>query len=117
MSIAVPRLTAIASTLLWFAAALLLLLALSLGLFAASSKGPQAAGIVPLIMLLWALAYGAGGYALRKQKWGYRWWPLGLGFSSVAVLVVFLAPMTLVIFAVNIIALILSTFEWRKTMS
>ena len=115
MSISRPSRTAIASTLFWFSGALLLLVALSLGIFATSSKAPRAAGVMPLIMLVWALAYLVGGFALRKRKWGYRWWTIGLCASSVAGVLLFLAPMTLIILALNAIALALVASGWRKT--
>lgn len=114
MSISIPRPTAIASTLLWFAGALLLLLTLSLVIFATSSKAPSGASLVPQAMFLWTLTYGIGGFAMRKQKWGYRWWAIGLCASSGVAAYLLLSPMTLIILVLNVVALALIVPGWRN---
>ncbi len=113
MSIARPGRTAVASTLFWLSGGLLLLLALSLGTFATSAQAPRNAGIVPLIMLAWALFHLVGGFALRKRKWGYRWWAVGLCLSSVAAVLLLLVPATLVILVLDVIALASVASDWR----
>jgi uncharacterized membrane protein HdeD (DUF308 family) len=66
-------------------------------------------------MILWALAYLLGGYALRRQKWGFRWWAVGLCVSSIAGVFLFQTPMSLIILVLNVIALSLVALGWRKT--
>jgi hypothetical protein len=114
MKVAVPRLVAIASTLLWLAGAFLLLSSASLIMYVTSPKAQAGAGTGPLTLALWAVAYGLGGFALRGKRWGYRWWAAGLCLSAVAALFLFLTPMTLIILLLSATALALVALDWRR---
>lgn len=114
MDMSAPRHIAIASTLLWLAGALLLLLAVSLIFYVTSPKAAPGLASVPLGLALWAVAFCAGGYALRGRRWGYRGWAAGLFLSAVGALCLFMTPMTLIILLLSGAALVLVLLEWRQ---
>jgi hypothetical protein len=114
MGIAVPRPVAIASTLLWFAGALLIFLSASSIFYVTSPKSAASAADAPLLLMLWGAAYLCGGFALRRKRWGYRWWAAGLCLSAVGAVFVFLAPMTIIVLLLSAAALALLALEWRR---
>lgn len=109
-----PRHIAIASTLLWLAGALLMLLAVSLIFYVTSPGAARGLATVPLGLALWAVAFCAGGFTLRGRRWGYRGWTTALFLSAVGALCLFMTPMTLIILLLSGGALALVLLDWRR---
>ncbi|HEX2669078.1 MAG TPA: hypothetical protein VHP13_11955 [Gammaproteobacteria bacterium] len=109
-----PRHIAIASTLLWLAGALLLLLAVSLIFYVTSPGAAPGLASVPLGLALWAAAFCTGGFMLRGRRWGYRGWTAVLFLSAVGALCLFMTPMTLIILLLSGAALTLVLLDWHR---
>ena len=104
------RFNSIASALLWFWGVLVLLAAFAIGYPALVTHRSMA----PLLLLgAWGVAYCVGGFALRKRRWGVRWWGSALCVVSALVLLLMQVALSLPGAAINIAALGFILGSWR----
>lgn len=69
---------------------------------------------IPLTFALWGVAFCAAGFAMRRRRWGVRWWGAGLCVVSVVILLVFYTPQVIIGIAINLGALGLLLASWDE---
>lgn len=105
------NLNASASALMWLWGFLALLSAAALGFPALAMHG----SVMPMALFgSWGVLHSAAALALRKRRWGGRWWASGLCVLSVVALLLMPRMMiSLLGAAINAGALLLILFSWR----
>lgn len=104
-------LNASASALMWLWGFLALLSAAALGFPALALNGT----VLPMAMFGgWGVAHCLAAFALRKRRWGVRWWGSALCVLSAAWLLLMPRMMiSLLGAAINVGALLLILFSWN----
>lgn len=104
------RLNSIASTLLWLWGILIVLIGLAIGIPAFATQGTS----LPILVFgVWGVVICASAYALRKRKWGVRWWATALCVVSTAIMILAQNRLSLLGMAINIGAIALVLFSWN----
>lgn len=104
------RFSAIASILFWLWGLLVLLVGLAVGYPALVA---QRSAIPLLLLCLWGAAFCAGGFALRRWRWGVQWWGSLLCGGSIAALLLAQVRLSPLGVAVNALALGFILASWR----
>ena len=89
----------------------MLFIGFAVGYPAFATKGT----LIPLILMGgWGLLFCIGGIALRRPRWGIRWWGAGLCIGSTVVLLTLGAKISLLGIVINLAALVLIIFTWKE---
>jgi hypothetical protein len=108
------RLNSIASSLLWLWGILVLLIGVSLGYPAFATHGAT----LPLIMFgIWGVVVCVAAFAMRKRRWGVRWWSTALCVISAVLIMLPLNKFSLFGAAINVGALVLVLLSWNLPAS
>jgi hypothetical protein len=100
----------VASILFWFWGICVLI-----GIFVVLlMRGANVAPWLPLVFIAWGIAFCAAGFAMRRRRWGVRWWGAGLCVISIVWLLVFYTPQILIGIVINLGALGLLLASWRE---
>jgi cobalamin biosynthesis protein CobD/CbiB len=88
-----------------------LLIGFAIGYPALAKQG----NIVPLVVsTTWGIAFGLGGLALRRGRWGVRWWLSALCIVSIVALLLAQATISLPGMLVNAVVLVLLMVSWKS---
>ena len=104
------RLNTIASALFWFWGVLVLLVGFAIGYPAFAMHED----IAPLLLFaIWGVSFCLGGFALRRRRWGVRWWGSFLCIISAGALLLAQVKLSLLGVAINLAALGLVLGSWQ----
>lgn len=101
----------VAATICWVWGVVMLLSGFAVGYPALAKHG----NIVPLLAFAaWGIAFGLGGFALRRGRWSARWWVSALCVVSIAALLLVRVPISLLGVLVNAAVLVLLMISWKS---
>ncbi len=104
------RMNSIASSLLWLWGALVLLAGFAVGYPALMTQGTP---VFLVAFAVWGTATCLAAFALRKRRWGVRWWASALCLLSALTMLLMNVKLSLLGVALNILALVLIVISWR----
>ena len=100
----------VASILFWFFGICLLI-----GIMVVvATRGASHSLPVPVMFFSWGFAYCTAGFAMRRRRWGVRWWGAGLCIISLCFLALYFRPHVVILIAINLGALGLLLASWNE---
>ena len=100
----------VASILFWFFGICLLI-----GILVVFARhGATRSLSVPVMFFTWGFAYCLAGFAMRRRRWGVRWWGAGLCILSVCVLALYFSSQGVILIVINLGALGLLLASWNE---
>jgi hypothetical protein len=98
----IRRRLGLASTLLWLWGAIVLAVGFAVGYAAYATKGT----LLPLLLFLsWGVAVCHSAIAMRKARWGVRWW--GAALCALAIIGLLLSSVRIALFGIALNAFVL----------